>query len=68
MITLLHTLASTGPDDAGPIRGLNLDLETVVPTWVSPGPGDSRSHMNHTWTWNCGVLVDSHLPGDSGPH
>ena len=51
VITLLRTLTSTGPDDPGPIRGLNLDLETVVPTWVSPGPGDSRSHMNHTWTW-----------------
>ena len=44
-------LASTGTDDAGPIRGLNLYLETVVPTWVSPGPGDSRSQMIHTWTW-----------------
>ena len=35
----------------GPHLGLNLDLVTVVPTWVSPGLGDSRSHMYHTWTW-----------------
>ena len=34
-----------------PHVGLNLDLVTVVPTWVSPESGDSRSHMNHTWTW-----------------
>ena len=68
LITLLHTLASPGPDDSGPHLGLNLDLVTVVPTWVSPGPGVSRSHMTTPGLGDCGVLVDSHLPGDSGPH
>ena len=35
----------------GPHLGLNMDLVTVVPNWFSAGPGDSRTHMNHTWTW-----------------
>ena len=51
MITLFHSWASTGPDDTVTLLGLNPDLVTVVPTWVSPGTGDSRSHTNHTWTW-----------------
>ena len=39
-----------------PLLGGNLDLVTLVPTRNQPGSGD------------CGVLVDSHLPGDSGAH
>ena len=35
-ITLLHSWASTGPDDTGTLLGLNPDLVTVVPTSVSP--------------------------------
>ena len=51
-----------------PYLGLNLDLVTVVPTWVSAGPGVSRSHMTTPGLGDCGVLVDAHLPGDSSPH
>ena len=51
----------------GPHLGLNLDLLTMDPTWVSPGPGDSSSHMNQRGPGDCGVLPASHLPGDSGP-
>ena len=54
MILVAPPRPQSGAGDCGPQLGL---------TWTC----DSGSDMNDTGTGDCGVLVDSHLPGDSGP-
>ena len=67
----LLTLGSPGP---------HLDMVTLVPTWVSPGHGESDPHLVLTCNWEfsfphghdvdlvAAVFLASHVPRDSGPH
>ena len=68
-MTLIHIWASPGPVESGPYLGIigtwllsyipgpHLDLVTLVPTWISPEPGDTPGAgdtgpqlvLNRTW-------------------
>ena len=61
--------------------GLHVYLVTPVPTWASPGSGDSGPHLDITWIWGLWSTPGSDLhlvtlvlslaspgPGVSRPH